>query len=157
MFLDRLAEVQQADEALVVGDSHGCASLRGAQDFGSAPVGGEPAAVGGQQHDVGRAGGGVQVLLVLDLIAREGAGADDESRRPVELGGRLRPGGLLEALQRLRSDHSEAPGIGEVVVGGPASEVEDLLELLVVDRLGPVGLVGPPRADRLLDFHSGAG
>ena len=24
-----------------------------------------------------------------------------------------------------------------------------------VDRLGPVGLVGPARADRLLDFHSG--
>ena len=78
----------------------------------------------------------MQVLLVLDLIAREGAGADDESRRAVELGGRLRPGRLFEALQRLRPDYPEAPGIGEVVVGGPAGGVEDLLELLAVDGSG---------------------
>ena len=120
---------------------------------GRAPVGREAAAVAGQQDDVGGAGGGVQVLLVLDRVAGERAGADDQGRRAVELRGRLRPGRLLQALERLRADHAEAPGVGQVVVRRPAGQVEDLLEHGAIDRLGPVGLVRPARADRLLDFH----
>ena len=58
----------------------------GAQDLRGAPVAGEPAAVGGEQDDVGGDGGGVQVLLVLDLGSPvERAGADDEGRGAVEL------------------------------------------------------------------------
>src|SRR3954452_13409115 len=157
LLLHRGAEVEQADERLAVVHTDRGPALVRAQDLRSAPVGREAAAVARQQDDVGGAGGGVQVLLVLDRVSGERAGADDQGRGAIELGGGLGPGGLLEALQGLRADHPKAPRVGQVVVGRPAREVEDLLELLAVDRLGPVGLVGPPCADRLLDFHSRGG
>ena len=96
--------------------------------LGRPPVGRQPSTVGGEQDDVGGAGGGVQVLLVLDRVAGERAGADHQGRRAIELRGRLRAGGLLEPLERLRADHPEAPGVGQVVVRGPAGQVEQLLE-----------------------------
>src|SRR4029450_13178122 len=66
-----LPQMDQADEALPVGDLAGGPPLWAAQDLGGAPVSGEPPCVRGQQHDVGGAGGGVQVLLVLCRIAAE--------------------------------------------------------------------------------------
>ena len=64
LLLDRMAEMEQADEVLV-----GRAGRRPSRPAavrrtpGRAPVAGQAAGVRGQQHDVGRAGGGVQVLL----------------------------------------------------------------------------------------------
>ena len=53
---------------------------------------------------------------------------DDQGRRAIELGRRLRPGGLLQPLERLRPEHPEAPGVGQVVVRRPAGELEQLVE-----------------------------
>ena len=74
----------------------------------------------------------------------EDARADDQGRRAVELGRRLRPGGLLEPLERPRAEHPEAPRIGQVVVRRPARELEQLVERLAGHRVGPEGLVRAP-------------
>ena len=81
------------------------------------------------------------------------AGDDDQGRAAVELGGALRPGGLLQPRQRRRADDAEAPGHGEVVVRRPAGQLEQLLELLARQRLRREGLVGAAGADRRLDVH----
>ena len=65
-----------------------------------------PARVGGQQHDVGRAGNGAQILLVLLLVVGDHLADADQRRRPVELGGALARG-VLQAAQRRRG---RAPG-----------------------------------------------
>ena len=91
LLLDRGAQVEQADEALVLGILLPPPGPRGPQHLGRAPVGGEAAGVAGEQDDVCRAGGGVQVLFVLDRIPGERAGADDERRGAVELRGGLGP------------------------------------------------------------------
>ena len=65
------------------------------------------------------------------------------------------PAASLSRSSALRPDHPEAPGVGQVVVGGPAGELEDLLEHARgrPARAGrPCGSAG---ADRLLDFHRG--
>ena len=59
LFLNRGAEVEQPDEALILGHADGGAALRGAEDLGCSPIGRKPPAVGGEQDDVGGAGGGV--------------------------------------------------------------------------------------------------
>ena len=43
---------------------------------------------------------------------------------------RLGPGGLLQALERLRAEDAEAPRVGEVVVRRPAGQLEQLVEHL---------------------------
>src|SRR4051794_27693521 len=69
LLLARGAEVEQAEDALVLRDVDRRPPLPRAQHLGGAPVGGQPATVGGEQHDVGRAGGGAEVLLVLHGVA----------------------------------------------------------------------------------------
>ncbi len=151
--LARRAEVEEADEALVVAEADGAPPRLPAQQLGRAPVAGEAAGVGGEQDDVGGDRGRVQVLLVLDRVAAEHGGDDDQGRRAVELRRALGAGRLLQARQRLRADDAEAPGRGQVVVRRPARQLEQLLELLAVERLGPEGLVGAAGADRRLDIH----
>ena len=149
-----LAEVDQAYEALALGEPDRRSSGLGTQDLGSTPVAGEPTRVRGQENDVGGAGGGVQVLLVGDRVPGEDAGADHQGRGPVELRRRLRARRLLEALERLRSHHPEAPWIGQVVIGRPARQLEQLVELLGRHRLRLEGLVGAPSPDRGFDLHA---
>src|ERR687892_33866 len=60
--LDRMPEVDQADEALAFGEADCGTALVGAQHLRRSPVTGEPARVRGEQHDVGGARGRVQVL-----------------------------------------------------------------------------------------------
>ena len=59
----------------------------------------------------------------------------------------------LERGERGRAEHAEAPRVGEVVVGRPAGQLEELLERRAVDRLGVVGLVGAAAADQLVERH----
>src|SRR5215212_11898231 len=66
-------EMQETDEALVLGQADRGPPLGRAQHLRGAPVGGEAASVGGEQDDVCGAGGGVKILLVLGEIAGEGA------------------------------------------------------------------------------------
>ncbi len=148
-----LAEVQEADEALVVGQARRPRDPPRAQQGRRAPVAGEPAGVGAEQDDVGGDRGRVQVLLVLDRVAAERAGDDDQGRGAVELRRPLRPGGLLQARQRGRTDDAKAPGRGQVVVRRPAGQLEQLEDLLARERLRPEGLVGAARPDRGLDVH----
>src|ERR1700733_7708382 len=61
--LARLAEVEQADEALALRQADRGPSRLLAQQAGAAPVAGEAAGMGGEQDDVGGDGGRVQVLL----------------------------------------------------------------------------------------------
>src|SRR3954451_15276983 len=51
--LARVAEVEEADEALLLGEVDGGAALGAAEDAGGAPVAGEAVGVGGEQDDVG--------------------------------------------------------------------------------------------------------
>jgi hypothetical protein len=111
--------------------------------------------VRGEQDDVGGDGARRVVLLVLNWVAGLDHGRDDERRRAVELRRGLLAGGLLEARERLRAEHPEAPRVGEIVVRRPAGQLEQLVQGLARNRLGSVDLVSPPRADRLLDFHPG--
>ena len=62
-----------------------------------------------------------------------------------------------EALERRRAEHAEAPRVGEVVVGRPAREVEERVERLPIDGTAVVGLVRPPRADEVFEFHGRGG
>ena len=71
----------------------------------------------------------------------------------VELGGALGTGDPLQPLQRPRADHPEAPGDREVVVGGPAGQLQELLELGARHRLRAEGLVGATGAYRRLNVH----
>ena len=100
LLLDRVADVEEADEALVVGQPDRGAALGRAQHLGRAPVARQAAGVGGEQDDVGGDRGRVQVLLVLDRVAAERRRADDQGRGAVELRRRLGAGGLLQALER---------------------------------------------------------
>ena len=125
----------------------------GAQHLRRAPVAGQPAAVGGQQDDVGGDPGRQQVLLGLDGVAAAGDRHRDQRRRAVELRRRLGPGRGLEPRERLRAEDPEAPGVGEVVVRRPAPELEELGERRAVNGLRGVGLVRAAGADRLLEVH----
>jgi hypothetical protein len=95
----------------------------------------------------------VEVLLVLDLVARQLRRADDERRSPIELRRGLGPRGLLKPLERLGSENAKPPRVGQVVVGRPAGELEQLVEDLARDGARLVGLVGAPRADRVVNVH----
>jgi hypothetical protein len=106
-----------------------------------------------EQDDVGGDSGRVQILLRGHLVIGKHARADDERRRPVELRRGLRAGGQLQSHERLGPDDAKPPRVGEVVVGRPAGEVEQLIEGLALDRLRAIRLVGAARADRGLDVH----
>ena len=111
----------------VVGDVEGRAAGGLAQDRGRAPVAGQAAVVGAEQDGVGGAAGGQQVLLVGDgIVRRPDVGDRDERRRAVELAGALGADRGLQPLQRLGPEDAEAPRVGEVVVGRPAAELEQL-------------------------------
>src|SRR5439155_21906627 len=90
---------------------------------------------------------------VLQLVARESCRGDHEGRRPLELGRVAGAGRLLQALERPRPEHAEAPRLGEVVVRREAREVEQLLDLASRERLRPERLVRAPRPDRLDRVH----
>src|SRR3954447_17682334 len=146
-------EMEESYEALIGGQPDGGAAGVLAQQGRRSPVAREAASVGGKEDDVGRDGGRVEVLLVLDRVAAERGGADDHGRCAVELGGPLGPGRNLQAAESAGADDAKAPGRGEVMVGGPAGEVEELFALLASQRLRAEGLVGAARADRCLDVH----
>ena len=110
--------------------------------------------MGTEQDDVGGDAGGMEVLLVLNGVAPERAGADDKRWGTIELRGRFGPGRLLESLERLGPEDPEPPGIGQVVVRRPARQLEKLLEQLPLDRLGAIGLVGAAGTDRFLNVHT---
>ena len=154
LFAGRVAQVDQPDEALVTGHADGVEARALAQDLWGPPVAGEAAGVGSEQDDVRGDAGGVQVLLVLHVLAGQGARADDQRGRAVELRRRLGPGGVLQPLERLRPDHPEAPGNREVVVGRPSRELEELVQHLARNRLGPVRLVRAPGPNRLVNVHA---
>ena len=104
-----LAEVDQADEALALGDADRLEPRALAQDARRSPVAGQPAGMGGQQHDVGgNRRSTCRSSSSWTASPVRAAGADDQRRRPVELGRGLRTGRLLQALQRLRSRRPES-------------------------------------------------
>ena len=106
--------------------------------------------LGSQQDGVDRARGGVKILLVLDRVAGQDAGRDDQARRPLELHSLGRPTCLLEPAQRLRAQDAEPPGLGQVMVRRPARELQQLLQRPARHRIGPEGLVRTASADHLV-------
>src|SRR4051794_35504950 len=85
LVLARVAEVDQAERALPVGNAERRPALFCPQDRGGAPVAGQSARVRGEQDDVGGDGGGVQILLVLHgVAARLSDAGGDERGRAVE-------------------------------------------------------------------------
>src|SRR5450755_2576785 len=148
------AEVDQRHEPLPGGDAQGGHARSAPKHPRRAPVAGQSARVGGQQHHVGRAGGGAEILLVLNRVTRAEDRRRDQRWGPVELGCRLRSGGLLEPVQRLGPEHAESPRVGQVMVGRPPRQLEQLVEQLTGNGLGRERLVGPTGADRLLYIHA---
>ena len=95
----------------------------------------------------------MKVLLVLEGVASECGADDDQRRRAPELRLLLSPGRLLQARQSARAQHAETPRVGPMVVWCPARELEQFVERLAVNRLGPEGLVGATGTNRLFDIH----
>ena len=106
-----------------------------------------------EQNDVGGDGRRVKVLLVLEGVATECGADDDQRRRAAELRLLLSPCSLLQVRQRARAQHAETPGVGPMVVWCPTCELEQFVEGLAVNGLGPEGLVGATGTNRLLDIH----
>jgi hypothetical protein len=155
LLLDRIAEVQQSDETLAVRQADRVPSGLLAQDARGSPVAGQPVGVCSEQHDVAGNRGGVKVLLILLGVAGQRTGGDDQGRSTIELRRCFRPGRLLEPLQRRWAEDAEAPRRGEVVIGRPAGQLEQIVDLLAGNRLRLEGLVGATGADRGLDVDAG--
>src|SRR3954454_22922959 len=154
--LARRAEMQEADRLLVVTDLERPLSGGLIQDRHRAPVPGEAASVCAEQHNVGSHAAREKVLLVLDRVTGLAHRYRDERRSTVELPGRAGLGSFLDGLEPLAgcwTDHPKAPRVRQMVIGRPASEVEELFERCAIDRLGPVSLVRAARADRLFELH----
>src|SRR3954469_2922656 len=153
LLLARVTEVQQADRPLIGGHGERRAAGLGLHDRHGAPVAGEPARVCGEQHDVGGHGGGEHVLVVLRSIAGLLDGRGDQRRRAIELGAAARLGvlgHLLECLARDGAQHAEAPRVGEVVIGRPAGELEQLEQDVVGDGVRAERLVRAAGADQVV-------
>ena len=58
-----------------------------------------------------------------------------------------------QLLARALAEDAKAPRVGEMVVGRPARQLEQLVEHLPLDAAGAEGLVRAARADSLLDVH----
>src|SRR3954466_12820683 len=100
LLLARVAEVQEADRELVLGQPRRRAA-RGRLEHGhGAPVAREAARVRAEQHDVGRHRGREHVLVVLRGVAGLLGRRDDQRGRAVELGRRARLGLLGGVLER---------------------------------------------------------
>src|SRR5436305_13307603 len=128
-----MAEVQQADRRLVVADAERLAAGWIVEDAERAPVAREPARVRGDKDDVRGHAACEQILAILRGVARQAGGDNDESGGAVELAGRAGLGVLLELLKplaRVRPDNPEPPRVGQMVVGGPARQLEQLVERL---------------------------
>ena len=69
---------------------------------------------------------------------------------PTRLGARQVGSGLLQALERTRPDDSKPPWVGEMMVGRPASQFEQIHERFPLDGPRVECLDRPPRADGLL-------
>ena len=63
------------------------------------------------------------------------------------------PAAAFSASSELGPEHPEAPRVGEVMVGRPASELEQLVEQLARDRIGCERLMRAPAADCVLNLH----
>ena len=83
------------------------------------------------------------VLLVLDEVAGERGGCDDERRRAVELRASFSPATAFSAAS-VRAEHAEAPRLGHVMRRREARGREDLEQRLARHRLRPERLVRPP-------------
>src|SRR5438132_3493732 len=64
--VDAIAEMDQADEPLAVGEADRRTARRGQQDAGRPPVAGEASRLRPEEDGVDRACGGVEILLVLE-------------------------------------------------------------------------------------------
>src|SRR5439155_14523440 len=69
-----------------------------------------------------------------------------------EIGGRF-----FQPRKRRGPEHAEPPRVGQVVVGRPACQLEELLEYLALDRLGLEALDRATRGDCLMNFHPSEG
>ena len=154
LLLARRAEVQQADDVLVVVDAQRGAALGGAQDGRRAPVARQPAAVRAEQDDVGGAGRGA---------------AGPPRRPPGRRCARAETATSVGARSSLAAASAPAASLSRASAAGPRTrkrhglvrwwlgaqraEVEQLGERLAVDGLAAVGLVRPPGADGLLELH----
>src|SRR5437764_11661693 len=109
-----------------------------------------------EQDDVHPACGREHVLVVLVLVACQLRTRDDERRCARELFEltRLASGG--EPLEALRTEHAKAPRLRDVVVRGPAGQLEQLRHELARDRLLTEAFVRAARADPVLELHEPA-
>jgi hypothetical protein len=109
-----------------------------------------------EQDEVGGHGGRAEVFFGDHGVGVDQRRHDDEGRRAVKLcsaAAALGVGRGLQGTQRPVPEDAEAPGVGQVVRGRPAGEVEELTERRLVDRIGPEGLVRAARPHRVFELH----
>src|SRR6185312_8911718 len=118
--------MDQRDDALGRLEAEQLANGVVVERMGGAPVVRETARGGAEQHGVHRARSGVEILLVGLGVAREQRCRENERGRTAELRSLFLADGLLERGARLSAEDTKPPRLGEVVIGGPAREVEQL-------------------------------
>jgi hypothetical protein len=105
----------------------------------------------GEQDGVDRTGRRAQILLVLLEVPAQGSRGKNQRRRAVELRGFARPGSLLQAAERLRTENPKAPRVRPVVVRGPTRELEQLVDCGRREGFGAERLVRPARTDQFVE------
>ena len=148
--------MDEAEEPLAVRQTDGLATLLRPEDVRSAPVAGKATGMRGEQDGVDRAGRRAQILLVLLEVPAQGSRGQNQCGRAVELRSFARPGGLLQAAERLRAENTKAPRVRPVVVRSPTRELEQLVERVRRDGLGAERLVRPARTDQFVEGFQAA-
>jgi len=148
--------MDEAEKPFSVGQADGLATDLCPEDVRSAPVAGKATGMRGEQDDVDRAGGRAQILLVLLEVPAQDSRGQHQCRRAVELRSFARPGSLLQAAERLRTENAKAPRVRPVVVRSPTRELEQLVERVRRDGLGAERLVRPARTDEFVEGFQAA-
>ena len=154
----RLAEVQQAEHRLSVGDPARRAPLRACaapRECASSRRGRGRARRAGRCSTRTRPRRGPRRRRPGRRSATTEAATSVGARS--SLAAASGPAAALEPRERLRAEHAEAPRVGEVVVRRPARELEQLVERRAIDRRGRVGLDRSAGADQLGQVHGAEG
>src|SRR4051812_16731359 len=100
----RSAEMEEAENALACSDADDLPAARGPKEGGRPPVRGEAPLRRGEEHECDRGRGRADVLFVLDELAAQDGGGDDERRRALELRRFARAAAFLQRGKGLRAD-----------------------------------------------------
>src|SRR4029078_6833780 len=149
-------EVDEAEEPFPVRQTDGLATHPCPEDVRSAPVAGKATGMRREQNGIDRTGRRAKILLVLLEVPTQDCRRKNQCRGSVGLRSLARAGGLLQAVESLRTENAKAPRVRPVVVGSPTGELEQLVERVRRNGLGSERLVRPARTDQFVEGFQAA-